>query len=95
MEGTGRNRLTQDSNQWQGPVNTLMKLAVTSKVRNFLFNISTHGFPGTYIQAGDVGILSNSNLQEGARMVFGGNNTQIYCLAYVHRDLIAPYVHSF
>jgi len=71
MEVTGRNRLAQDNNQWQDPVNTLMNLRVISQVRNVLFNLATHGLPETYIQAGDVGILRKRNLQEGARMVFG------------------------
>jgi len=80
MEGTGWNRLAQVSNQWQGPVNKLIKFRISSKVRNFLFNLATHGFPGTYFQAGEVGILRKRSLQKGARMVFGRNNTQIYCL---------------
>jgi hypothetical protein len=80
MEDAGWNRLAQDSNQWKGPVNTLMKLRVPSKMRNFLFNLATHGFPVTYFQAGEAGIVRKRNRQEGAKMVFGRNNTQIYCL---------------
>ena len=80
MEGTGWNRLAQDSNQWQDPAHTLMKFRVPTKLRNFLPNLATHVFPGTYFQAGEVGILRKRNRQGGERMVFGRNNTQIYCL---------------
>jgi hypothetical protein len=80
MEGTGWNRLAQDSNQWQGPVITPMKLRVPSKVRNFLFNLATHAFAGTFFQAGEVGILRKRNVQETESMVFGRKDILIYCL---------------
>jgi hypothetical protein len=77
MERAGWNRLAQVSNQWQDPVNTLVKLRVPSKVRNFLFNLTIHGFPGTYFQAGNVGLLRKRSLQEGVRMVCGRHSTQV------------------
>jgi hypothetical protein len=86
MEGAGWNSLAQDSNQWQGPVNTLMKLRVASEVRNFLSNLATHCFSGTYYQAAEEGYLRRVICRKEREWSLGKNNTQIY----FHIDLIAP-----